>query len=207
MNTTTQDYYAQHADTLAPCWDRIDTEGVHGAWLPLVLPHLLPGSNVLDVGCGSGRDARWFAEQGHNVLGVEPCPALLTLAEASAAQVDTDLIYFIAGQLPELEGLASGVFDLVLVSAAWQHVEVEDNVAALRRIWAVCVQGGRVVITLRHGPPVEGRGDVELDVVALQAAASAQGFRVEHVGASGVDQLQRAQISWSVLVLTKPGTT
>lgn len=203
MNHLTLTYYTENAAILTTCWDRIDTEGVHGAWLPLVLPHLLPGSNVLDVGCGSGRDARWFAAQGHNVLGVEPCPALLAQAWASAAQVDSDLIYFITGQLPELTGIASGVFDLVLVSAVWQHVA--DEPGALRRLHEVCVPGGRVVITLRHGPPVTGRGDVVLDVPRLAKAAEAQGFEVQHVGASGVDQLQRSQISWSVLVLHKPG--
>ena len=34
--------------------------------------HLLrPRSRVLDIACGSGRHVRWFADQGHTVIGVD----------------------------------------------------------------------------------------------------------------------------------------
>ena len=44
--------------------------------------HLLPaGASVLDVACGSGRHARWFAQQGCHVTGVDrDAAALATLA-------------------------------------------------------------------------------------------------------------------------------
>ena len=44
--------------------------------------HLLPvGASVLDVACGSGRHARWFAQQGCHVTGIDrDAAALATLA-------------------------------------------------------------------------------------------------------------------------------
>jgi 2-polyprenyl-3-methyl-5-hydroxy-6-metoxy-1,4-benzoquinol methylase len=37
----------------------------------------LSGARVLDVGCGAGRNTRWFAEQGATVVGVDLAGELL----------------------------------------------------------------------------------------------------------------------------------
>jgi SAM-dependent methyltransferase len=45
----------------------------------------LPGSGrVLDLGCGTGRDARWFGDRGYDVVGVDLAAAQLRVAEANA---------------------------------------------------------------------------------------------------------------------------
>ena len=46
---------------------------------------LLPdGAVVLDVGCGSGRDLRWFAEHGYRAVGIDASEALCALARGYA---------------------------------------------------------------------------------------------------------------------------
>ena len=47
--------------------------------LPLV-KHLAPGSTVLDVGCGSGRDMLWLSGRGFPCTGLERSPDLAALA-------------------------------------------------------------------------------------------------------------------------------
>lgn len=37
---------------------------------------LFPGARILDLGCGSGRDSRYFAEHGYNVVAVDPSSAM-----------------------------------------------------------------------------------------------------------------------------------
>jgi len=45
----------------------------------------LPGpGRVLDLGCGTGRDARWFGDRGHDVVGVDLAAAQLRVAAANA---------------------------------------------------------------------------------------------------------------------------
>lgn len=58
-----------HALDLVTRYEAIDPSKLHG-WLSGLIPRL-PGT-VLDVGAGSGRDAAWFASQGHDVVAVEP---------------------------------------------------------------------------------------------------------------------------------------
>ena len=54
--------------------------------------HLLaPGTQVLDVACGTGRHMRWFAERGHAVLGLDRDPAALQSAAAFGDVLACDL--------------------------------------------------------------------------------------------------------------------
>ena len=52
---------------------------------------------VLDVGAGSGRDAAWLTRLGHDVVAVEPSPAMR--AEAERRHAD-QRIRWIADSLP-----------------------------------------------------------------------------------------------------------
>ena len=58
---------------LADSYEAVTPERLHG-WLDGLL--LDTGSLMLDVGAGSGRDAAWLAGLGHDVVAVEPSPAL-----------------------------------------------------------------------------------------------------------------------------------
>ena len=72
-------FYHRHASELARRYDAMAFEAIHKAILPW-LPQD-PGL-VLDVGAGSGRDAAWFAAQGHEVFAVEPARDLRDQAAA-----------------------------------------------------------------------------------------------------------------------------
>ena len=64
--------YADEAEELFKRYESIPPADAHRAVL-----HLIPGvpSRILDIGSGTGRDAAWFAAQGHRVLAVEPTDA------------------------------------------------------------------------------------------------------------------------------------
>lgn len=48
------------------------------AWAHLAAP----GGSVLDLACGGGRHARWFASRGHPVLAVDRDPGIVALSDA-----------------------------------------------------------------------------------------------------------------------------
>src|SRR6202035_2712751 len=64
---------AAEAEELSRCYESIPFADAHRAVL-----HLMPTapSRVLDIGSGTGRDAAWFAAQGHRVVAVEPTGAM-----------------------------------------------------------------------------------------------------------------------------------
>ncbi|MBI0539713.1 class I SAM-dependent methyltransferase [Roseomonas sp. KE2513] len=98
------------------------------------LADLLPvaPAPVLDVGAGSGRDAAWLADLGHDVVAVEPAAGLRRIAEG---QHPSPRIRWLDNRLPALATTARlGLsFDAVLLSAVWMHLAPADRPRALPR--------------------------------------------------------------------------
>lgn len=75
--------------------------------------------NVLDVGCGTGRFAPLLSDAfDAHVVGIEPSPKMLTVAQDSADQ----RIRFHQGSA-ESTGCQTGLFDLAFLSMVVHHVE------------------------------------------------------------------------------------
>ncbi len=115
-----------------------------------------PGSRVLDVGAGTGRDAAALAEMGHDVVAVEPMKAFL---EAAIANHRSPRISWRSDSLPDLGSLTSDQdgFDFVLCHAVWQHLDDAERVRAIERIAALLAPRGVFALALRHGPAGAGR--------------------------------------------------
>jgi len=52
----------------------------------LFIPEMTPCGNVLDIGCGSGRDSLYFIEQGFMVTPIDGCPEMSRLASSVIGQ-------------------------------------------------------------------------------------------------------------------------
>ncbi|GAB5447379.1 class I SAM-dependent methyltransferase [Gymnodinialimonas sp.] len=105
---------------------------------------------ILDVGAGTGRDAAWFASLSHTVSAVEPVDAL---RQAGMAKHTSPNISWVKDALPELPYMVSveQTFDIVLLSAVWQHLDAADRRIALPALRSVTVNGGKVIMSVRHG--------------------------------------------------------
>lgn len=73
MDDILEGYEAAAMPALIARFDAIPSEEIYA---PVV--DLMPTrpARVVDIGAGTGRDAAWFARQGHDVLAVEPVRAL-----------------------------------------------------------------------------------------------------------------------------------
>ena len=105
--------------------------------------HLLPGVDVLDVGCGPGTitvDIGARVAPGH-VLGIEPSAAPLDGARALAGRAGAGNVTFALGDVYALDA-PDDSFDVVHAHQVLQHLG--DPVAALREMLRVCRPGGVV---------------------------------------------------------------
>ena len=69
---TTIEYYEEHADDFVELTLDADMSTVYTRlekWLN-------EGDSILDLGCGSGRDSRYFSGKGYEVTTVDPSPAV-----------------------------------------------------------------------------------------------------------------------------------
>jgi SAM-dependent methyltransferase len=90
-----------------------------------------PGREILDVGCGSGIEARQFQAAGCTVLGVDPDPQLAEYARTSGVPVEVATF--------ETWEAAGRQFDAVVAGTAWHWV---DPLAGAVRAAEVLRPGG-----------------------------------------------------------------
>jgi SAM-dependent methyltransferase len=94
-----------------------------------------PGPDVLDVGCGTGIDARQFQAAGCAVLGVEPDARMADFARRTGVEVEVATI--------EAWDPAGRQFDAVVAGQAWHWVE---PVAGTAKAAQVLRPGGRLAV-------------------------------------------------------------
>ncbi len=92
-----------------------------------------PGPDVLDVGCGTGIEARQFQAAGCNVLGVEPDARMADFARRSGVEVEVATFEAWDG--------AGREFNAVVAGTAWHWV---DPVAGAAKAAQVLRPGGRL---------------------------------------------------------------
>lgn len=107
------------------------------AWADRGLLGALDGACVLDVGCGNGRNSRWFAGQGARVLGIDISAELLELASPSLPETVTLKSLDILRDPPPL-----GPFDSVYDSGCFHHIPPHRRATYLRRVLPLIVDGG-----------------------------------------------------------------
>jgi ubiquinone/menaquinone biosynthesis C-methylase UbiE len=108
-----------------------------------LIPHLRPGQQVLDVGCGPGTITTDLARRvaPGNVVGIDNHPAPLGEARAEAQRHGLRNVSFAVADVYKLD-FPDGMFDVVHAHQVLQHLSAP--VAALREMRRVCTPDGVV---------------------------------------------------------------
>jgi SAM-dependent methyltransferase len=190
-------YYEQDAEDFAARYDSVTFEAVH----PGIADHLPPaGGRVLDIGGGSGRDARALRARGYEVVAAEPA------ASFRKRGVDSDpAIRWVDDRLPDLAGLRreGSRFAFVLCSAVLMLVTTEQIAASFAAMADLLDDDGRLAVSLRN--PVNGEPAAlfhsHSNAMVLAAAA---GAGLATIGkAELADALGRAPHRWRNFVFAK----
>jgi len=188
--------YAAEAPALIAQYDAVPSDTIYAG-----VKDLFPAApvRVLDVGSGNGRDTEWCGALGHDVTAVDPVAAFLaeTMRRAPAATILRD-------RLPWLWSVR-GQYGLILVNAVWQHVDPGDRAAAMARLASLLAAGGRIVLSLRHGPGHPDRPVEAIDPDATVAQATGRGLRVVRRYDSGSLQPGNvvSGVTWTWLVFER----
>ncbi|MCP3730366.1 class I SAM-dependent methyltransferase [Sphingomonas sp. MG17] len=188
--------YDGAAGQLAAAYDAVSADRLFAAVIDL-----LPTSGLaLDVGAGSGRDARWLKHRGLDVVAVEPAGGLRD--HGAALGLD---IRWVDDRLPALDQVhrLALSYDLITLSAVWQHVAPADRGRAFRKLVTLLRPGGLLVMTLRSGPAPADRAMYPTSSGEVEGLARAYGLEVLKVVASD-DLRGRHEVSWTTIVLRMP---
>jgi SAM-dependent methyltransferase/SOS-response transcriptional repressor LexA len=220
MDAATVNAYDRHAADFARRYAQADVTALQ----QLLLRYLVPGSRVLEIGCGPGRDAKFLAENGFEVTATDASAEMLAAARAAAAAPSVGaqgrLVYppgvryvhaafpLPAGQPPPGEG-----FDAALALAVVMHVPDQELFEFAFQVRNLLGKGGTLILTTSTGRPGldhanrddQGRLFRERPAAELRLLFERLGFRfvAQH---DTTDGLGREPIRWFTLVFRLEST-
>ena len=160
LGTESIAYYEEHAQTFFDGTVALDLSPLHQRFLA----HLPTGGHILDAGCGSGRDARAFLEQGYTVTAFDAAPALAELASVHCGLPVQVL------RLEEIDWQAR--FDGIWACASLLHLALPELPDVLRRLATALKPGGVLFTSFKQGHGEReygGRRFTDLDEAGLTA--------------------------------------
>jgi SAM-dependent methyltransferase len=127
-----------------------------------------PGRDVLDIGIGTGIQARQFRAADCTVFGVDPDPRMAAFAQHSGFEVDVSTV--------ETWDPGQRTFDVVIAGQAWHWV---DPVVGAVKAAQVLRPGGRLAVFWNAAQPPPDIGEAFADVYerVIPDAPSARAYR------------------------------
>lgn len=168
-----------------------------------ILAHLpVPGSRILDVGAGSGRDAFALAERGYIVTAVEPA---VLLQKWARNQPMGDKVEWVEDRLPDLPKLRTlkRYFNFILCSAVLMHLPATQLRKSMSSFRELLVFGGTLAISVRGkrpSDPINVFYDLSDD--AITEAATLEGFSLIESD-THKDSLGRQEVWWRSFVFRR----
>ncbi len=135
--------FAHDSRHLAETYNRVSDSQFEGGKRLFERLGLEDGARVLDVGCGTGRLARWIAQRlgpRGSVVGIDPLAERIDIARSSGGAVR-----FEVGQAEDLGAFEDATFDAVCMSSVFHWIS--DKTKALAEVRRVLRSGGRLGVT------------------------------------------------------------
>ena len=134
-------------DQVALMYGRLegDAEWPRMRWLEKVLARLEPGSDVLDLGCGSGVPADVEIAKAHHLTGVD-----ISRVQIGLARQNVPSGTFLHGDAGSVV-FERGAFDAVVSFYTLEHIPRREHAGILRRIHGWLRYGGLLLISLEAG--------------------------------------------------------
>ncbi|WP_420839737.1 class I SAM-dependent methyltransferase [Colwellia maritima] len=209
-------FYNDNATDLAMQYLSKSFEELHQSrsqFLPAIIEN--PNAHILDLGGGSGRDAKYLGElaaKTHKkdnqiqIIAVEPANELLAIGKKTTHGLK---VKWLEDSLPELTHVSEQEisFDLILLSAVWMHIPPSDRDRSMRKLANLLKPGGIIVISLRHGQTEDDYKTRKMfDVCAdeLKRLATDVGLFTKLETPKEADKLGRNHVSWQTVVLQMP---
>lgn len=105
--------------------------------------YLKSGDKILDIGCGSGRDSRYFLSKGYDVVSVDESKEMCRLAEKYIGRGVRNITF------AELD--YNNEFDAVWASASLLHISKNNLPEILRKIYCALMSHGIIYSSWKYG--------------------------------------------------------
>lgn len=195
MNNKTLDYYNKNAETFVAGTVSVDFKETQDKFLN----RLKPGDYILDFGCGSGRDAKYFLEAGFLVDAIDGSRELCKIvSEYTGLEVKQMLFQ-------ELD--SNGEYDGIWACSSILHLPKDELKLVLRKMGTALKENGIVYTSFKYGE-FEGERNgryftdftIEMFTFFLQ---DVDNLKLEEYWITGDVRPGRGEEKWLNLILQK----
>ena len=139
MGSTTLDYYDQNAEGFAAGTLDVKFTAIQDRFLG----YLAQGALILDFGCGSGRDSRYFLQKGYRV---EACDGSEEMVKAATHNAGIPVKQMLFSELDEQER-----YDGIFACASILHVSSEELPDIIGKMKKAVKKGGVLYVSFKYG--------------------------------------------------------
>jgi 2-polyprenyl-3-methyl-5-hydroxy-6-metoxy-1,4-benzoquinol methylase len=140
MDRSTLEAYDKNAASFAEDWEsQPSPDDIYD-----IVRRFFGKGSTADIGCGSGRDTAWLAQNGFTATGYDASEGLL--AEARRLHPN---IQFRHAALPELSGIADESFSNVFCETVIVHLPPDAIAASVQRLMAILKPRGTLYLSWR----------------------------------------------------------
>lgn len=157
-----------------------------------------PGK-AIDLGCGTGNNAIFLAQQGFTVTGIDISPLAIERAKERAKKAGVQ-VKFLSGDLTNPPDLG-GPFDFFFDRGCYHAVRRTDGAGYLRLLERITRPGTRgLVLTgnsrepMDPGPPHMSEAEIRKEIGSIFEIVRLREMRFDVVG------MEKAPLGWSCLV-------
>ena len=191
----TIDYYNENAKKFIDGTVAVDFKHIQDTFLELLLEH----ATILDFGCGSGRDTKYFLEQG---CMVDAMDGSLELCKAASEYTGINVKHMLFQELNEKEK-----YDGIWACASILHVKKEELPEIIRKISLAAKANGIIYLSFKYGDfEGERNGRYFTDMTEASMAellVDFPEFTVEKQWITGDVRAGRGDERWLNLILRK----
>jgi len=134
-------YYKNHAKTLAKKYESAQVNHIH----ELLLNTFNPQSSLLEIGCGSGRDANFLQNNGYKIIAIDGSKEMITEAKRYHPELTGKLKTVI---IPDQLHFEPSSFDGVYSIATLMHLNQDEIDQTLEKIAMILKANGKFLFSV-----------------------------------------------------------
>ena len=191
----TIDYYNDNAKKFIDGTVAVDFKHIQDTFLELLPEH----ATILDFGCGSGRDTKYFLEQG---CMVDAMDGSLELSKAASKYTGINVKHMLFQELNEKEK-----YDGIWACASILHVKREELPEIIRKMSMAAKANGIIYLSFKYGDfegERNGRHFTDMTEESMaELLADFPEFTIEKQWITGDARVGRGDERWLNMILRK----